>query len=67
MVKFINTNIDTSANLLEFLDKETATLAIEALPNKNNKNVVEIALEFIDELFASIFMKDYFENIKKNK
>jgi len=36
-------------------------------PNKNNKNVVEIALGFIDELFANIFMKNYFENIKKNK
>jgi hypothetical protein len=67
MVKYINTNIDTSEQSLEFLDKETATLATEALPNKNNKNVVEIALGFIDKLFANIFMKNYFENIKKNK
>jgi len=32
MVKYINTNIDTSEQSLEFLDKETATLATEALP-----------------------------------
>jgi hypothetical protein len=67
MVKYINTNIDTSANSLEFLDKETASLAIETLPDKNNKNVVETVLVFMDELFTNIVMKDYFENIKKNK
>ena len=67
MVKYINTNIDTSANSLEFLEKEIEAPAIEALHDKNNKNVVETFLGIIDELFVNIFMKDYFENIKKNK
>jgi hypothetical protein len=30
-------------------------------------NVVETVLGFMDELFTSIFMKDYYENIKKTK
>lgn len=42
--------------------------ASETNNDKAKKNsVVETILEFMDELFTNIFMKDYYENIKKNK
>ena len=57
---------------LDFLDNKLTIPLIEQLPEiKDNKieknNVVETVLGFMDELFTTIFMKDYYENIKKNK
>lgn len=57
---------------LDFLDNKLTISLIEQLPEiKDNKteknNVVETVLGFMDELFTTIFMKDYYENIKKNK
>jgi hypothetical protein len=55
---------------LDFLDNKLTIPLIEQLPEiKDNKieknNVVETVLGFMDELFTTIFMKDYYENIKK--
>lgn len=33
----------------------------------DQKNVSNILCEFIDDLFGTVFMKNYYENIKKNK
>jgi hypothetical protein len=58
---------------LEFLDddkKITIPLFPQELPNNNAEskpNVVESLFEFMDELFNSVFMKNYHENVKKNK
>jgi hypothetical protein len=59
-----------AARSLDFLDNTLKTPLIEPLPktiDKDNKNVVETVLGFMDELFTTIFLKDYHENIKKNK
>lgn len=54
---------------LDFLDN--TPLIKQVLETNDNKieknNVVETVLGFMDELFTSIFMKDYYENIKKSK
>ncbi len=50
---------------LDFLDNKFKIPLIEPLTEK--PDVVETILGFIDELFTTIFMKDYYENIKKNK
>jgi hypothetical protein len=56
---------------LDFLD-ENGTLTIplverelpeEAAPN----SVIENFFEFMDNLFDNLFLKSYYENIKKNK
>jgi hypothetical protein len=61
----------TSTESLEFLDNKLKTPLIEPIPEKDNKieknDVVETILGFMEELFTTIFMKDYYENIKKNK
>jgi hypothetical protein len=67
MVKSININIDTNTNSLGFLDNEIVTPVIESFPDKNNKNLLETVLGFIDKLFTNIVMKYYFKNIKMNK
>jgi|APGre2960657505_1045072.scaffolds.fasta_scaffold28020_1 hypothetical protein len=54
---------------LDFLDN--TPLIKQVLETNDDKieknNVVETVLGFMDELFTSIFMKDYYENIKKTK
>lgn len=54
---------------LDFLDKEP--LIKQVLETNDDKieknNGVETVLEFMDELFTNIFMKDYYKNIKKSK
>ena len=59
---------------LEFLDddkKITISLFHEETPNNNAEfkpnvvDVVESLFEFMDELFNSVFMKTYHENVKK--
>jgi hypothetical protein len=54
---------------LDFLDN--TPLIKQVLETNDDKieknNVVETVLGFMDELFTSIFMKDYYENIKKSK
>jgi len=54
---------------LDFLDKEPVIKQLlETNDDKIEKNNgVETVLEFMDELFTNIFMKDYYENIKKSK
>lgn len=57
---------------LDFLDNSLEEPLIkQVLETNDNKieknNVVETVLGFMDELFTSIFMKDYYENIKKSK
>jgi len=64
--------MNTAAKSLDFLDDNLKTPLIEPLTEtKDNKiektNVVETVLGFMDELFTTIFLKDYYENIKKNK
>ena len=62
--------MNMAARSLDFLDNTLKTPLIEPLPktiDKDNKNVVETVLGFMDELFTTIFLKDYHENIKKNK
>jgi len=64
--------MNTAAKSLDFLDDNLKTPLIEPLTEtKENKiektNVVETVLGFMDELFTTIFLKDYYENIKKNK
>ena len=57
---------------LEFLDnlmKEPLIVAedIEVVDNQIvKKSVADSLCEFVDELFSTIFMKSYFETIKKN-
>jgi len=65
-------NMNTPIRSLDFLDNTLKTPLIEPLTEtKDNKieknNVVETVLGFMDELFTTIFLKDYYENIKKNK
>ena len=55
---------------LDFLDnslKEPLVIVedIDTIPV--HKNIVDTLCEFMDELFTTIFMKNYYENIKKNK
>lgn len=57
---------------LDFLDNSLEEPLIkQVLETNDNKieknNVIETVLGFMDELFTSIFMKDYYENIKKSK
>jgi len=54
---------------LDFLDKAPLIKQLsETNDDKIEKNnVVETVLGFMDELFTNIFMKDYYENIKKSK
>jgi hypothetical protein len=63
IVKYININMKTPAKSLDFLDNKLKIPLIEPLTEKTD--VVETVLGFIDELFTTIFMKDYYENIKK--
>lgn len=64
--------MNTNTKSLDFLDNDLRTPLIEPLiETKDNKieknNVVEQVLGFMDELFTTVFLKDYYENIKKNK
>jgi len=53
---------------LDFLDKDPLSNQVSEPNDKIEKNnVVETVLGFMDELFTNIFMKDYYENIKKSK
>jgi hypothetical protein len=53
---------------LDFLDKDPLIKQVSEPNDKIEKNnVVETVLGFMDELFTNIFMKDYYENIKKSK
>ena len=63
---------------LEFLDDNKKPIPLIAQELQNNKtergreteiklNVIESLFEFMDELFDSVFMKTYHENVKKNK
>ena len=55
---------------LDFLDDSLKTPLviaedIETIPIK--KNTVESLCEYVDELFSNVFMKNFYENIKKSK
>jgi hypothetical protein len=58
---------------LDFLDDQLKTPLIKQVQEINDRDkieknkVVETVLGFMDELFTALFMKDYYENIKKNK
>ena len=62
--------MNTNTKSLDFLDNTLKRPIIEPLPetiDTDKKNVVETVLGFMDDLFTTIFLKDYYENIKKNK
>jgi hypothetical protein len=54
---------------LDFLDN--TPLIKQVLETNDNKieknNAVETVLGFMDELFTGIFVREYYENIKKSK
>jgi hypothetical protein len=55
---------------LDFLDDSLKTPLviaedIETIPIK--KTTVESLCEYVDELFSKVFMKNFYENIKKSK
>ena len=54
---------------LDFLDEVGPTIPLieHEIPEEPKPNILEQFFEFMDDLFDTIFMKDYYENIKKNK
>lgn len=53
---------DDNTHLLEFL------ISNDDNDNKNNNNnIVDNLFENIEQFFTNIFLKNYFETIKKNK
>lgn len=53
---------------LDFLDKpEFNNPEFNKPLVSDQKNVSEVLCEFIDDLFGTVFLKNYYENIKKNK
>ena len=55
---------------LDFLDNSLKTPMVvkeDVDMIQVNKNMVDSLCEFVDELFSTVFMKNYYETIKKNK
>ena len=53
-------NDDKTEQLLEFLISNDDD-------NKQNNNLIDNLIENIEQFFTNIFLKNYFETIKKNK
>ena len=53
----------TPVKSLDFLDNKLK-IPEPLTETKEKTDVVETVLGFMDELFTTIFMKDYYENIK---
>jgi hypothetical protein len=63
IVKYINIIMKTPVKSLDFLDNKLK-IPEPLTETKEKTDVVETVLGFMDELFTTIFMKDYYENIK---